>query len=182
MKVLLIAPYVDLKFDISSENNRREDFYPSAALLHLGAILRANDYEPTILDFNNTQIHFNREHYLKNCKKIITESFNKLKPKLVGINCLFSQVFPDVLEFAKLIKSISPDTKVAIGGIHPTSYPREILMNCAEIDYVAIGEGENTIIALATAIKEENEKMLSNIKSFAFRDKDGSIKINRQQN
>ena len=58
MNVLLIAPYVNLKFDISSENDRREDFYPSAALLHLGAILRANDFEPTILDFNNSKIHF----------------------------------------------------------------------------------------------------------------------------
>ena len=67
MNVLLIAPYVNLKFDISSENDRREDFYPSAALLHLGAILRANDFEPTILDFNNSKIHFQRERYLENC-------------------------------------------------------------------------------------------------------------------
>ena len=54
-----------LKFDISSENDRREDFYPSAALLHLGAILRANDFEPTILDFNNSKIHFHRERCLE---------------------------------------------------------------------------------------------------------------------
>ena len=118
MDVLLIAPYVSLKFEISSEKDRREDFYPSAALLHLGAILRANDYEPTILDFNNAKIHFQRERYLENCKKIITESLNKLKPDLVGINCLFSQVFPDVLEFARLVKSHSPDTKIAIGVVY----------------------------------------------------------------
>ena len=43
MNVLLIAPYVNLKFDDDKENDRREDFYPSAALLHLASILRFND-------------------------------------------------------------------------------------------------------------------------------------------
>ena len=86
MNVLLIAPYVNLKFEIAEESNRREDFWPSAALLHLGAILRANDYEPTILDFNNSKIHFQRERYLEICKKIILESLNKLKPELMGVN------------------------------------------------------------------------------------------------
>ena len=89
---------------------------------------------------------------------------------MVGINCLFSQVFPDVLEFARLVKSHSPNTKVAIGGIHPTTFPIEILTNCPEIDFVAIGEGENTIVALVSAIEKNNEESLSEIKSFAFKD------------
>ena len=53
MKILLIAPYVDLKYDRPLEKLSRGDFIPSAALLHLAAILRVNNYEPTILDFNN---------------------------------------------------------------------------------------------------------------------------------
>lgn len=57
MNVLLIAPYVNLKFEDDKENDRREDFYPSAALLHLAAILRFNDHKPTILDFNNSDVH-----------------------------------------------------------------------------------------------------------------------------
>ena len=182
MNVLLIAPYVNLKFEDDKENDRREDFYPSAALLHLAAILRFNDHKPTILDFNNSNVHKKRKKYLENCKKNIIENLDKLKPKLVGINCLFSQVFPDVLEFARLVKSHSPNTKVAIGGIHPTTFPIEILTNCPEIDFVAIGEGENTIVALVSAIEKNNEESLSEIKSFAFRDKYGKVKINRLKN
>ena len=95
---------------------------------------------------------------------------------------MFSGVFPDVLEFARTIKSHSPNLKIATGGIHPTSYPKEILSNCNEIDYVAIGEGENTIVALAASVKAKDKNLLSHIKSFGYRDKDGVVKINREKN
>jgi len=182
MKVLLIAPYVNLVYDKSTGLENREDFYPSAALLHLAAMLRANNFEPTIVDLNNAVVHSHKDKYLDYCKKIIIESLNECKPDLVGINCLFSGTFPDVLEFAKTVKNHSPHMKVAIGGIHPTSFPKEILTNCKDVDYVAIGEGENTIVALAASIKAKNEKLLSHIKSFAYRDKDGAVRINREKN
>tara|TARA_Y100000590_G_scaffold18275_1_gene21759 strand:+ start:21446 stop:22966 length:1521 start_codon:yes stop_codon:yes gene_type:complete len=179
MKVLLIAPYVNLNVD---RTVNREDFYPSAALLHLAAMLRANNHEPIIVDLNNSTVHNQKEKYLDYCKKIIIESLNEFKPDLVGINCLFSGVFPDVLEFAKTVKSHSPNLKIAIGGIHPTSHYKEILANCKDVDFVAIGEGENTIIALTAAIESKNENMLSKIKSFAYRDKEGKVKFNLSKN
>ena len=181
MKVLLIAPYHKRDYNGSSES-KREDFIPSAALLHLAAILRAKNYEPIIVDLNNANVHYQKEKYLDYCKKIIIKSLNECKPDLVGINCLFSGTFPDVLEFAKTIKFNAPDLKIAVGGIHPTSFAKEILTNCSDIDYVAIGEGENTIVALAASIKTKNENLLSHIKSFAYRDKDGVVKVNREQN
>ena len=154
MKILLIAPYVKTKYASSAELlEDREDYYPSAALLHLGAMLRSNDYDPVIVDLNNSTVHAQRENYLEYSKKIIIKSLNEHKPELVGINCLFSGTFPDVINFAQIVKSHSPDTKVAIGGIHPTSFSKEILSNCKDIDYISIGEGENTIVALAASIK-----------------------------
>ena len=182
MKVLLISPYIAQYFSGPAESYNREDFIPSAALLYLAAILRANNYEPIILDFNNAEVHKHRENYLDYCKKVITKSLDDCKPDLVGINCLFSGTFPDVLEFAKTVKSHSPNLKVATGGIHPTTYPREILTNCNDIDYVAIGEGEKAIVALAASIKAKNENLLSSIKSFAYKDKDGAVRINREKN
>ena len=133
MKILLIAPYVSLNYEKTTNESIREDFYPSAALLHLAAILKANDHEPLILDLNNIVVHSKGENYLEYSKKIIIENLNKHKPDLVGLNCLFSGVFPDVLEFAKTVKTHSPHLKIAIGGIHPTSFSREILTNCKDI-------------------------------------------------
>ena len=182
MKILLIAPYVNLYFDRSGKSVVREDFIPSSALLHLAAILRAKNYEPIIIDLNNSVVHNQKEKYLDYCKKVIIDSLNEHKPDLVGINCLFSGTFPDVLEFAKTVKSHSPNLKTAIGGIHPTSFYKEILTHCNDVDYVAIGEGENSIVDLAASIKAKNENLLSAIKSFAYRDKEGVVKINREKN
>ena len=182
MKVLLISPYVTYNFDRSVESINREDFVPSAALLYLAAILRANDYEPVIVDFNNNVVDKQKEKYLDYCKKVIIDNLNMHKPEFVGINCLFSGVFPDVLEFAKTVKSHSPDLKIAVGGMHTTSFYKEVLTNCNDIDYVAIGEGENTIVSLAAAIKAKNENLLSTIKSFAYRDKDGVVRVNKETN
>jgi len=182
MKVLLIAPYVNLNFDRSVKLVNREDFYPSAALLHLAAMLRANNHTPIIVDLNNTVVHNQQTKYLDYCKKIIVDSLNEYKPDLVGINCLFSGTFPDILEFAKTVKSHSPHLKIAIGGIHPTTFPKKILANSKDIDFVAIGEGENSIVALAASIEAKNENLLSAIKSFAYKDKDGVVRINREKN
>ena len=181
MKILLIAPYIKTNYDKHTLSNE-EDFYPSAACLYLAGILRANNYEPIIVDLNNTVVHSQKEKYLDYCKKIVIDSLNEFKPDLVGINCLFSGTFPDVLELARTIKSHSPNLKIATGGIHPTSFYKEILTNCNDIDYVAIGEGENSIVALAASIKTKNENLLSSIKSFAYKDKHGAVKINREKN
>ena len=182
MKILLISPYVNVQLNHSTELLNREDFVPSAALLYLAATLRANNHEPTIVDLNNNVVHSHKEKYIEYCKKIIIDSLNECKPDLVGINCLFSGVFPDVLKFAKTVKSHSPHLKIAIGGIHPTTFPKEILSNCNDVDYIAIGEGEKAMVALTTSIETKNENLLSNIKSFAYRDKDGVVKINRESN
>ena len=190
MKVLLIAPYFQRTWDrqlevtdkkISTEENR-EDLYPSAALLYLAAMLRANNYEPVIVDLNNQVVHNQKDKYFEYSKKIIIDSLNEHKPALVGINCLFSGNFPDVLKFARIIKSHSPNVKIAIGGMHPTTFPKEIVTNCDDIDYVAIGEGENAIVGIATSIKTKNENLLSSIKSFCYKDKDGTVRINREKN
>jgi radical SAM superfamily enzyme YgiQ (UPF0313 family) len=181
MKVLLIAPYVNISFDRPAEQYNREDFYPSAACLHLAAILRANNHEPVILDLNNAVVHSQKEKYLEYSKKMIIDCINETKPTFVGINCLFSGTFPDILDFARTIKSHSPNIKIATGGIHPTQFPKEILTNCKDIDYIAIGEGENSIVALAASIEKKNENLLSKIKSFAYRDKDGVVRINHQK-
>ena len=190
MKILLVAPYTEHVFDtpteVTDEKNTveevREDLYPSAALLHLAAMLRANNYEPVIVDLNNHEVNKQKDKYFEYSEKIIIDSLNKHKPDLVGINCLFSGNFPDVLKFARTIKSHSPNSKIAIGGMHPTTFPKEIITNCDDIDYVAIGEGENAIVALAASIKTKNENLLSSIKSFAYKDKDGVVRINREQN
>ena len=82
MKVLLIAPYVNLNYEKKIQDSIREDFYPSAALLHLGAILRANEHDPLLLDLNNSVVHSQGLNYFE------YSTLDVLYCKLYSINCL----------------------------------------------------------------------------------------------
>ena len=180
MKVVLISPFINMNVD---RNIKRDIFYPSAALLYLAAAIRGHNYSPIILDFNNRLVHEEalKKNHIEYCKKVILKTIEKEKPDLVGLNVLFSGTFPDVLEFAKAIREKYPKLKIAMGGIHPTSYYKEILTHCNEIDYVAIGEGEMTLINLIKCIESKNFEGLKNIKGFAYRDNNGKIICNTER-
>ena len=180
MKVVLIAPYINLHVDKEID---RDIFYPSAALLYLAGAFRAHNHSAVILDFNNKVVHEAalREDHVEYCKRVILKTIGKEKPNLIGLNVLFSGTFPDVLKFTQVIRKKYPKIKIAIGGIHPTSYYKEILTNCSEIDYVAIGEGEMTLLKLIKCLENKNFEGLKNIKSFAYRDESGKIHCNLEK-
>ena len=134
MKILLIAPYLGEMKHISKEETM-EHLLPSSALVYLASFLRSHNHDPVLLDLNTKPVH-KQVDKLKFCQSKIIEHIKECDPKLVGINCLFSGVFPTVLEFVKVIRSNFPKIKIVIGGIHPTTYPQNILENCKEIDYV----------------------------------------------
>tara|TARA_B100000315_G_scaffold168862_1_gene157429 strand:+ start:3485 stop:4945 length:1461 start_codon:yes stop_codon:yes gene_type:complete len=179
VKTLLIAPYLGEMKHISKEETM-EHLLPSSALVYLASFLRSHNHEPILLDLNTKPVHkqVDKSQY---CQTKIIECVEGCDPKLIGINCLFSGVFPTVLEFAKVIRSNFPMIKIAIGGIHPTTYPQSILENCEEIDYVVLGEGETQLVELASCIERGDFKNLSDIKSFAYRTEEGSIKINTEK-
>ena len=177
MKVLLIAPYLHLQEADERYKRKREDFLPSTALIYLAAALKNSGHEPILLDFNSSKTHSqadSREY----CKNRIVETISDEAPGLVGINCLFSGLFETVLDISQSIKAKFPEVPIAIGGIHPTTYPKEILSNIKEIDFIVNGEGEDQIVALANLIEGNGESKLSEIHSFAYRNKSGEVILN----
>ena len=59
----------------------------------------------------------------------VVEVVKKEQPPLIGISFLFSGTFPLARQYAQLIKEIAPNSKIITGGIHATSYPREMFEN-----------------------------------------------------
>ena len=82
---------------------------------------------------------------------------------------------------AKVIKEHFPDVKIMTGGIHPTTFPNEILTNVPEFDYLAIGEGELQILEIANRMEAGDLGDLSDIKGLAYRDEAGNIRINNER-
>lgn len=65
----------------------------------------------------------------------------KLKPDIVGITVLMDQYASAGHNAAKLVKSISKDIKVIMGGVYATVNPGMAIED-SNVDFVVIGEGE----------------------------------------
>jgi len=80
---------------------------------------------------------------------------------------------------AKLLKSVLPEVKVVIGGIHATSLPQQTLEECEEIDVVVIGEGEFSFLELLRHYRDQALD-IKDILGIAYRE-NGQIKITSQR-
>ncbi|HEX8805132.1 MAG TPA: radical SAM protein [Acidimicrobiales bacterium] len=71
--------------------------------------------------------------------------------KLVGITALFTHEWPAIVQLIEAIKRRRPDLPVVCGGEHVTSMPEFCLLTC-EVDYLVLGEGEETVVELVDAL------------------------------
>jgi len=76
-----------------------------------------------------------------------------LQPDLIGLSCPFTCTAPDVLEIAKLCRRERPQTPILLGGPHAALNAESILLQEPSVDYVALGEGEVTLAALADELR-----------------------------
>lgn len=122
---------------------------PALGTLSLYSFAKKNGFNGDLLDFN---VIITEENF-SNYEAIIATSLERWfssnpEAKVVGISALFSGIFKRVYNIARIVKKIRSDIIVVIGGNHPSLFYKEILENCPEIDYVAIGEGEEQFVSL----------------------------------
>jgi anaerobic magnesium-protoporphyrin IX monomethyl ester cyclase len=72
--------------------------------------------------------------------------------EIIGVSCMFSYQWITVRQLLRAIKDRFPDVPLVVGGEHPTGLPEEVLRT-SPADYVVVGEGEETIVALADTLK-----------------------------
>lgn len=96
----------------------------------------------------------------------LKETVAKVQPPyLFGISSLTACIKRSY-EIAQLLKQLYPDSKIILGGIHPTVLPDEVLAH-TDIDFVVRREGEEILLELYRALK--NNEGYSSIKGLSFR-------------
>jgi len=135
-------------------------------LMYLGAYLKKFFKYPLEIKLVNTLIDLTNLDELKN---IVSE----FKPDLVGIR-LLSVNFD---YFNELIKLIPKDSKIIVGGPHVNLDPLRVL-EIEKVDFIALNEGEETLLELATSMIEKKE--LFSIKGLGYK-KDGKSIINERR-
>ena len=74
-----------------------------------------------------------------------------VEPALVGFSVFMGYKLERALDLSRLVKAKRPDLPVLWGGVHPSMLPEETLRE-PSVDWVCLGPGETTIVALADAL------------------------------
>jgi anaerobic magnesium-protoporphyrin IX monomethyl ester cyclase len=83
----------------------------------------------------------------------VTATLNRVRPQLVGISSHIES-YPNALAIAALVKAHDPSIVVILGGPHASILPLEALAE-PDVDYVAVGEGEQTAAELIRALETD---------------------------
>jgi radical SAM superfamily enzyme YgiQ (UPF0313 family) len=106
--------------------------------------------------------------------KTITTLVQEFQPDLVGLSAMSFQ-YRTASHLARLIKSIKPQCKIALGGYHATLLHRELgeSPDAPFIDFIIRAEGEPIFRKLLERIKS-GDNDYSGIAGLSYRNEDGS--------
>ncbi|NMC08387.1 MAG: B12-binding domain-containing radical SAM protein, partial [Candidatus Lokiarchaeota archaeon] len=155
MKIVLIVPnYLDSAVLISAS------FYPPLGIAMVGASLQKHGYDVSIIDATAERMNIHA----------LTRAVSRLKPDMIGFTTNISYAHKTTLT-ARWLKHYLPGIPIVFGGPWATSRP-EYLLSINAIDYVVLGEGEETIVDLAHAIERKLD--VSDVAGIAYR-RDGKV-------
>jgi anaerobic magnesium-protoporphyrin IX monomethyl ester cyclase len=146
MRVLLINPYYPIS----------ETPSPPLGLACLAAALESADIDVKILDF--VVFPYSKKH--------LEKELQQFDPHMLGVTAVTMSV-DSALKVVQDAKSIAPEVLTVMGGPHVTFCARETMRAYEAIDFIVLGEGEETIVELTNAVQKG--KALDNIKGLAYR-------------
>ena len=133
-------------------------------ILSVGSALRKKGYEVKLINISEKDIDRTVEEIIKN------------KPDYIGISVMTGIQTRHSAEFSKKLKEKS-NIPVVWGGIHPSLLPRQCLEEFY-IDFVVIGEGEETFIEFT--INFLDVKNFSSILGLGYKE-NGRVVLNPQR-
>jgi len=96
----------------------------------------------------------------------IARTLEDFTPDVVATSCI-TATYPDGLEIMRAAKARGART--VMGGVHPSFMWHDVLSEPgAPVDFVAIGEGEETLVELLTALRDGGD--VSQVRGLAYRD------------
>jgi len=134
MKVLLIQAPVSIR-------SPHAHLSPPLGLAYIAQCLLDQGHEVDLVDLNLTSLNPLR----------IKSTLNRVRPDLVGISS-HTETYPNALVIAHLIKEHDSRTPVVFGGPHASILPLKVLAQ-PDVDFVAVGEGEQTASELVWALE-----------------------------
>jgi len=143
---------------------------PPLGLASIGANCEASRLSVTAIDFNLSGLNLVR----------LRGVLNFDRPRIIGISAN-TETWTSAQEIAAAVKAALPASAVVMGGAHPSILPEECLRTSVA-DYVIVGPGEKSFVALTQAVLAHLEAHgqpplaeLAEIPGLYFRGTDGQI-------
>jgi radical SAM superfamily enzyme YgiQ (UPF0313 family) len=141
MRVVLVHPagsnWVPGKKDVTVVANRMVPI----GLLSIASYLESNGVEVLVYDCLGPRAHGDVDAKVA---RILS-----LEPDLLGFSTTTSG-FLDAYDMAEKIREARPGLKNVFGGVHVSGVGAQLMERFPEIDHLALGEGEVTLLELAT--------------------------------
>lgn len=128
---------------ISTPHPLEEAPLPPLSLAYLAASLERHGIDVQILDFLVTRY----------TPEKLRRKLADYRPQLVGVTCVTLN-YPRASRILRTCKAYDPGITTMIGGPHATFALSETLLKSPWIDAIAIGEGERTLVEVATALEQ----------------------------
>ncbi|NLX14985.1 MAG: radical SAM protein [Phycisphaerales bacterium] len=150
MRVLLIQP----PYDLFDDDPRQA--MPPLGLAYIAAVLERSGHEVKIIDCVAEDFDRltpmpdgRRRHGLDGADLI--RAVAAFDPRVVGVSCLFSAQAPAAHQVCAQLKQLDTQIITIMGGAHPSAAPESVLAD-PFVDYVVLGEGEQTMLELVQAL------------------------------
>lgn len=154
-KVLLISTAFEEKFKLTSISDSENSY--SLGLAYLHSVIENAGYDIRTRNYNTFDYNL---------------SFEDIKSNLINFNpeYLLMQLFTmnrvSSYKIFELARKLNKNVKIIIGGVHSTIMYVQLLKEF-EIDYVVLGEGEETIVELLNTL--DQGKDISSVKGIAYK-------------
>jgi radical SAM superfamily enzyme YgiQ (UPF0313 family) len=156
-----------------SPSTRTSSRVVPTALLYLSAWLEKEGISVDIIDEKISSDYSLGANQLDEIDNNIVSRLELISPEYTGITCYTSD-YNSVVKLAKMIKS-RLDTKIVVGGIHPTIKPEDFFFDSSPFDFIVTGEGENVLTEL---VKRERQGLsVDDIPGLVY-ERDGKIHKN----
>lgn len=149
-------------------------------LCYLGSIFRNNDYEVEIYDpmiENHKEFEENGQD-IDMLKNRIIEGINEKDFDFIGISCPYIYTYKWAHFIAEIVKNKSKEIPVFIGNGYASLLKEKVLQD-KNIDYLIIGEGEESTLKLVELLEKNNFEEIKKIDGIGYR-RDGEIIINEK--
>jgi len=150
--------------NINYSEDHSEKILP-LGILSVGSALKGGGFKVKLINITEKEIE-------KTAQKVADEN-----PEYVGISVMTGIQTKHSADISKKIKKINSRVPILWGGIHPSLLPDQCIKE-DYIDYIVIGEGEETILEFSKAVNESRN--FSNILGLAYKESGQAIVNDRR--